>query len=245
VAIARVLVRDPAVLVLDEATSALDPGTEAEITATLRRLARGRTVISVTHRFSTVLDSDCIYVLEAGRLVEQGQHQQLLERQGAYRALWQKQQGFELSDDGSRAMVEPARLRTIAIFEHLPDEVLVELAQLLVTDNVPEDRLVFQEGDSGDKFYVIVRGSVAVTSLVEDGSERRLRVLQDGDHFGELALLHDVARSASIRTLTPCVFLTLQRGQFDALLERVPDLRPALVAVHERRVAANDPISES
>jgi ATP-binding cassette subfamily B protein len=234
-AIARVLVRDPAVLVLDEATSALDAATEVEITATLQRLARGRTVISVTHRLSTVLNSDCIFVLEAGRLIEQGEHQALLDRHGAYDGLWRKQHGFAVSDDGSRAIIEPQRLRSIAIFERLPDDVLADLAQRLVTENVPEDRLVIQEGDVGDKFYVIVRGSVAVTRHGDGGHEQRLPDLEDGDHFGELALLHDVARSASVRTLTACVFLTLQRGQFNALLERAPDLRPRLDAVHMRR----------
>ncbi len=239
-AIARVLVRDPAVLVLDEATSALDAATEAEITATLQRLARGRTVISVTHRLSTVLGSDTIFVLEGGRLIEQGHHQALLARRGAYARLWQKQQGFAVSDDGSRAVVEPARLRAIGIFEPLPDAVLADLAGLLVTENVPEDRWVIEEGDVGEKFHVIVRGSVAVSSRDDAGREQRLRVLQDGDHFGELALLHNEPRSASVRTLTPCVFLTLQRGQFNSLLERVPTLRPTLEAVHAHRLSAND-----
>jgi ATP-binding cassette subfamily B protein len=236
-----VLVRQPAVLVLDEATSALDAGTEAEITATLQRLALGRTVISVTHRLSTILSSDRIFVLDGGRLVEQGPHHELVSRRGAYDRLWQKQHGFALSDDGSRATVEPARLRTISIFERLPEAVLIELAERLVTENIPEDRLVIQQGDSGDRFYVIVRGSVAVSSRDDAGVEHRLRVLQDGDHFGELALLHNVARSASLRTITPCVFLTLQRGQFNALLEQVPDLRGNLQAVHARRLAANAP----
>jgi ATP-binding cassette subfamily B protein len=235
-----VLVRDPAVMMLDEATSALDAAAEAEITATLKRLARGRTVISITHRLSTILGSDMIFVLEGGRLIEQGRHQDLLDQHGAYARLWQKQQGFAVSDDGSRADVQPARLRAIGIFEGLPDTVLAELAGLLVTQHVPEDRLVIAEGDAGDTFHVIVRGSVAVSRRNATGVEQRLRVLEDGDHFGELALLYDAPRSASVRTLTPCVFLTLQRGQFNALLERVHTLRPTLEAVHASRLAANE-----
>ena len=77
-AIARALVRRPRVLLLDEATSALDPQTEAEVNATLRQAGGGRTVISVTHRLASVTDADHILVMERGRLVEQGRHEDLL-----------------------------------------------------------------------------------------------------------------------------------------------------------------------
>jgi len=66
-------------------------------------------------------------------------------------------------------------------------------------------------------------------------------VLEDGDHFGEIALLKNVPRSASVRTLTPCTFLTLQRDQFGSLLERAPQLRERIELIHERRVAASGP----
>lgn len=91
-AIARALVRQPRVLLLDEATSALDPQTEAEVNATLREASDGRTVISVTHRLSTVSGFDHILVMEQGRLVEQGRHDELLRRGGIYASLWQRGQ---------------------------------------------------------------------------------------------------------------------------------------------------------
>jgi CRP-like cAMP-binding protein len=93
---------------------------------------------------------------------------------------------------------------------------------------------------------VIVRGSVAVSSRNAAGVEQRLRVLEGGDHFGELALLHDAPRSASVLTLAPCVFLTLQRGQFNALLEHVHTLRPTLEAVHasRQRIALLNPADD-
>ncbi len=91
-AIARALVRQPRVLLLDEATSALDPQTEAEVNATLREASDGRTVISVTHRLSTVSGFDHILVMEQGRLVEQGRHDDLLRRGGIYASLWQRGQ---------------------------------------------------------------------------------------------------------------------------------------------------------
>ncbi|MGA3235752.1 MAG: ABC transporter ATP-binding protein [Bryobacteraceae bacterium] len=75
IAIARALVRDPAILLLDEATSALDHATEAAILATLRRVAAGRTVITVTHRLSSAVDADIVLVMGGGELVEAGGHE--------------------------------------------------------------------------------------------------------------------------------------------------------------------------
>jgi ATP-binding cassette, subfamily B, bacterial len=91
VALARAIVRNPRILVLDEATSALDPETEAAITRTLVRVARDRTVIAVTHRLSAVAQADRVFVLEHGRLVEEGAPDRLLEQDGVYAAMWRRQ----------------------------------------------------------------------------------------------------------------------------------------------------------
>lgn len=92
VAIARTLLKDPPILILDEATSALDTHTEREIQAALAAAGRGRTVLVIAHRLSTVVDADEIIVLEAGRIVERGAHADLLALGGAYAALWARQQ---------------------------------------------------------------------------------------------------------------------------------------------------------
>jgi ATP-binding cassette subfamily B protein len=88
IAIARALLRDPAVLVLDEATSALDTETERAVQGALAGLARGRTTIAIAHRLSTVRDADEIVVLHRGQVAERGTHAELLARGGRYAALW-------------------------------------------------------------------------------------------------------------------------------------------------------------
>jgi ATP-binding cassette, subfamily B, heavy metal transporter len=92
VAIARVILKAPKILVFDEATSALDTKTEREIQASLAELSAERTTLVIAHRLSTVIDADEILVLDHGRIVERGDHGELLRRQGVYAAMWARQQ---------------------------------------------------------------------------------------------------------------------------------------------------------
>lgn len=93
VAIARTILKQPAVLVFDEATSALDSHSEREIQANLREVSQGRTTLMIAHRLSTIIDADEIIVMQAGEILERGTHQMLLAQAGVYWQMWQRQQG--------------------------------------------------------------------------------------------------------------------------------------------------------
>ena len=98
IAIARVILKDAPILVLDEATAALDSEVEAAIQESLERLMRGKTVIAIAHRLSTIAAMDRLVVMDEGRIVEEGAHAALLERNGLYARLWRRQSGGFLGE---------------------------------------------------------------------------------------------------------------------------------------------------
>ena len=104
--IARAMLRDAPILLLDEATSSLDSQSERQVQDALKRLMTGRTTLVIAHRLSTVIDADAIYVLDGGQVVEQGNHNELLARNGLYAELSRMQ----LTPDEAEAPAAQARM---------------------------------------------------------------------------------------------------------------------------------------
>jgi ATP-binding cassette subfamily B protein len=106
IALARAFLKDAPILVLDEATSALDSEVEASIQDALAKVMQGKTVLAIAHRLSTIAALDRIVVLDAGRIVEDGTHQELLDRGGLYARYWNRQSGGFLGTDEDRQAAE-------------------------------------------------------------------------------------------------------------------------------------------
>ncbi len=98
IAIARVLLKDAPILILDEATSALDSEVEAAIQDSLMNLMEGKTVIAIAHRLSTIAAMDRLVVMDSGKIIEEGSHEDLLARGGLYADLWARQSGGFLAE---------------------------------------------------------------------------------------------------------------------------------------------------
>ena len=117
VAIARAILADPRILILDEATSSLDSESEALIQEGLAELMKGRTTFVIAHRLSTIRQADTILVLEDGKILERGRHEELLALKGRYNALYTRQYNFELNrfrNPGEAAPEEPQKVPALA-----------------------------------------------------------------------------------------------------------------------------------
>lgn len=133
--------------------------------------------------------------------------------------------GFVISPDGSNVELEPARLRTIPLFDGFDEASLVAVANRFVTERQPAGAVLMQQGELGDRAYIIVNGSVDVLRREADGTERLVATLERGEVFGEIALVRDQPRTATVRTRVPCILLSLERQPFLELLEARPKLR--------------------
>lgn len=237
-ALARAFLRRPRLLILDEPASALDPGTEAAINESIARWHKetGGTIITVTHRLASAARADRIVVLQSGEIVQQGTHGDLLSEEGLYRHMWEKQHGFVASDDGASFKVTADRLAQFDFLRNVPREALEDISNIFVTEKVGGGRTIVEEGEDGDKFYIVVRGRVAILKTQKDGTARQVAVLEDGDHFGEIALLRHIPRTASVVSLSPCVLLSLPSEHFHPLVRKYPQISQSLEQALEARL---------
>src|ERR1700674_78848 len=120
-----------------------------------------------------------------------------------YAKIGAKQSGLVLTGGDMTAVIDPRWLRELPLLEGVDTESLKEMVPWFGTDHFRRNHVIVYEHDPGTKFYIVVRGKVEVTRAAPDGSSIVVAVLQDGDYFGEMALLNNRLRNATVRTLIP------------------------------------------
>lgn len=245
VGIARALLREPELLLLDEVATALDPESEADLTEAIDNIRSGRSIVSVTHRLGSVTDADLVVVVADGVVCESGTFEELLRADGMFSAMWTKQSGFDISANGSTARVQPDRLRDVPLFADLDKETLTKVADAFGSQLLLPGEVVFREGGRGDAFFVVARGVVEIITDLDGPDEAVVAYLEDGDFFGEMALIWDQRRNASVRVRASTTLLRLDREAFQDLIDAAPEARGIIRAAAEIRAAENEPRTSS
>lgn len=140
--------------------------------------------------------------------------------------------------------LEPLQLlQKVPLFMTLSSEILNELVAMIHPHSIEAGSMIIEQGDSGDSLYLIARGVVRVTHHI-DGEEQELGTLMAGDFFGEMALMHHENRTASIRTVSPCLLYELKGHDFDQFLQRQPQIAATLRETDAQRRELLEPASE-
>ena len=221
-AIARALIRDPSLLILDEATSSLDAGTERALSATLADVARGRTVVAVTHRLTTVTDYDRIFVLVAGRLAEQGTHDELRAAGGVYARLWAEQSGEPV--ETARPFDVATAIAAHPLFAGLSSEEVGAVAEALRPLSLATDAELREQPGM---LAFVADGAAEVVVPGGDGRMATSTVLDPGEVFG-VAGLSGETHGAILRAREPTELLVLEPAAGDRLSRANPAIAHAL-----------------
>ncbi len=160
------------------------------------------------------------------------------------RVVLRQEERIQVAVVDGRAAVEPRNLRSAALFQHVDERLIESIADQFVNESFDAGQVIVEEDDKGDRFYIIAEGKVEVSSRGPHGEKLRLGVLADGEYFGEIALVEDGRRIATVQALTPCLLLSLDRARFEQALSAAPELRENFRRVIEERREAQKRINE-
>jgi CRP-like cAMP-binding protein len=222
IAIARAILRDAPLLLLDEATSALDAETESEILAELDRVTAGKTVITITHRLALAMRADWICVLQAGRIVEQGTHADLMANRGLYYRLFEEQ-NEQLLESGADEQLDRTvqRLRSVPVFSLLPLQAIEPMSHLLVSTRFAPGDLISGAGGAADRLYLLREGEIEIVTHDQEtgkGHRTSIQTSEDLNGHGGMAILLNLPAGVVGRAVTPLVVDVLDSTAMRELL---------------------------
>jgi CRP/FNR family transcriptional regulator, cyclic AMP receptor protein len=137
-------------------------------------------------------------------------------------------------------MIDVASIRRVPLFRDFADDEAAAVAATVTDRHYGKHQFIVREGDPGDTFFILVKGSISVCRIAPDGRETILSILKEGDFFGEMSMFDSSLRSASIKTLTEVEVGAIRQADFLILLDRNPRIgRSLVIALSERLRAAN------
>jgi len=147
-----------------------------------------------------------------------------------------KAERIEVDVTSESASFKPECLRSVPLFSRLPDAIVLRMAASFSTEKVSLGNTLVVEGKDRSKFFIIAQGQVEVLSKGAHGSDLRIALLTEGEFFGEIELAADRTSDVTVRTITPCILLTLSRKDLDAILKKNPSLKDDFKKVIEEHL---------
>jgi hypothetical protein len=159
---------------------------------------------------------------------------------GTYRVNRQKvvlaqDEKIKFDFEGGNSQIQARHLKALSLFKNVDEKILERLAGEFKGETFMPGEIIINEGDAGDKFYIVLSGKTEARRVGKHGRNIRLGIMNEGNYFGEIALLMDSPRVASVEALTPTSVLGLGRKDFDKLLKDAPGLKEQLISVMEER----------
>jgi len=159
---------------------------------------------------------------------------------GTYRVNRQKvvlaqDEKIKFDFEGGDSHIQAHHLRTLSLFQNVDEEILERLAGKFKGETFDAGEVIIKQGDPGDKFYIVLSGKTEAKQAGKHGRDIRLCVMNEGSYFGEIALLRESPRLATVEAITPTSVLCLDRKDFDQLLQDISGLRESLISEMEKR----------
>jgi ABC-type multidrug transport system fused ATPase/permease subunit len=259
IALARAFLKRPSILLLDEATSSLDAISQSRIVNLIRTEFRKKTVVSISHRLSTIWDYDQIWVLDRGQIVQQGISDQLAASPGMFHdlAVQESPERKAVPFVPPRPLMPPTsqqidltakalqnQLAVCSLFSHMDCDQLAFLERIVRTVSCVPGQILFTQGDPGDELFVILAGEIefwdkAARELDSQGNAEAAALVTYGvgRSFGEIALFAGGVRTLTARVKSPSELCVLKRDDLIALMAADPKIALSVLQSVTTRMA--------